>query len=63
MNRIGRKQEDNIVQYYGHGESDNMFDESSQPSKENLKEIESAEVFDYSDTNEFFGGFGRCGDS
>ena len=35
------------------GESNNMFDESPQPSKENLKEIESAEVFDYSNVDEF----------
>ena len=47
INRIVRKQEDNTVQHYGPGESDNMFDESTQPSKENLKEIESAKVFDY----------------
>ena len=50
---IERKSEDNMVQHYGHGESDNMFYESSQPSKENLKEIKSSEVFDYSNTDEF----------
>ena len=53
INRIGRKKEDNTVQHYGLGESNNMFDESPQPSKENLKEIESAEVFDYSNVDEF----------
>ena len=50
---IERKQEDNTVQHYGPGESDNMFDESPQPSKENLKEIESVEVFDYSNGMNF----------
>ena len=34
---IERKQEDNMVQHYGPGESDNMFDESSQPNKDNCR--------------------------
>ena len=53
LNRIGRKQEDDTVQHYDPGDSDDMFDESSQPSKENLKEIENTEVFDYSNADEF----------